>query len=40
MHGATEQEIGKVLGIKRKDCVRALLPKSRPSIPTLMRDVM
>lgn len=40
LRGATEAEIGKALGIKRKDCVRALLPKARPSIPALMQGVI
>jgi integrase len=40
MRGATEEEIGKALGIKRIDCVRSLLPKTRPSIPMLMNDLV
>lgn len=38
-HGASEKEIGKTLGIKRRDCVRALLPAMRPSIPALLQQL-
>ena len=40
IRGASEKEIGKALGIKRMDCVRSLLPKTRPSIPMLMNDLV